>query len=57
MCQQYAEESLFIGKNPTGAIFNLKNNYEWKDKNETDLTTDGKKIEGLVIVKDASPTQ
>lgn len=36
MCEQYAEESLFIGKNPTGAIFNLKNNYGWKDKTETE---------------------
>lgn len=36
-CQTYAEESLFIGKNPTGAIFNLKNNYrDWKDKTETE---------------------
>jgi hypothetical protein len=32
MCHQYAEDSLFIGKNPTGAIFNLKNNYRWEDK-------------------------
>jgi hypothetical protein len=38
-CQAYAEESLFIGKNPTGPIFNLKNNYgRWKDKSEVDLT-------------------
>jgi len=37
MCQTYAEESLLIGKNPTGAIFNLKNNYNrWKDKTETE---------------------
>ena len=36
-CQRYAEQSLFIGKNPTGAIFNLKNNYQdWKDKTETE---------------------
>lgn len=37
MCQQYAEESLFVGKNPAGAIFNLKNNYGgWRDKVETE---------------------
>lgn len=36
-CQAYAEESLFVGKNPAGAIFNLKNNYNrWKDKTETE---------------------
>lgn len=34
MCQGYAERQLFIGKNPTGAIFNLKNNYGFKDKTE-----------------------
>lgn len=32
MCHQYAEEQLYIGKNPTGAIFNLKNNYGWRDE-------------------------
>lgn len=30
--------------NPTMAIFNLKNNYGWKDKNETDITTNGKDL-------------
>lgn len=38
MCHQYAEEQLYIGKNPTGAIFNLKNNYKWKDRNEIEHT-------------------
>lgn len=33
-CHAYAEESLFIGKNPSGAIFNLKNNYGWKDESK-----------------------
>lgn len=37
-CQQYAEEYLFTGKNAAGVIFNLKNNYSWRDKNETELT-------------------
>ncbi len=41
-CQSYAEESLFIGKNPTGVIFNLKNNYSgWKDKTEVDSNHSG----------------
>lgn len=35
-CEEYAEEQLFIGKNVVGAIFNLKNNYGWKDKVETE---------------------
>lgn len=30
--------------NPTMVIFNLKNNYNWKDKNETDITSGGKPI-------------
>lgn len=30
--EQYAENHLYEGKNPTGAIFNLKCNYQWVDK-------------------------
>jgi hypothetical protein len=30
-------EGLLIGSNATGPIFNLKNNYGWKDKTEQDL--------------------
>ena len=33
-CENYAEEFLFHGKNVVGAIFNLKNNYGWKEKQE-----------------------
>ena len=33
-----------------GLIFNLKNNFGWKDRNETDLTTGGEKIETNTIV-------
>jgi hypothetical protein len=45
-CHNYAEEFLFTSKNPTGAMFNLKNNYGWKDKNETELTgKDGGAVE------------
>lgn len=46
---QYVEEYLFIGKNQTGAIFNLKNNYNWKDKTEQDITTGGEKITPLLV--------
>ena len=31
-CQNYAEEYLYYGKNPAGAMFNLKANYKWEDK-------------------------
>lgn len=36
MCENYAEEFLYAGKNVSGAIFNLKNNYNWKDKQEVE---------------------
>ena len=32
--------------NPTLTIFNLKNNYGWKDKTETDITSGGDKLNG-----------
>jgi len=34
--QNYVEQSLMTS-NPIGAIFNLKNNYGWRDKTEQDL--------------------
>lgn len=34
ICEEFAEQQLFIGKNAAGVIFNLKNNYNWKDKTE-----------------------
>lgn len=50
-CQNYAEKLLMSGKlNPTGAIFNLKNNYRWKDKSELDATTNGKDLQSVPIV-------
>lgn len=32
--EQFVEERLFMGSNTAGVIFNLKNNYNWKDKQE-----------------------
>jgi len=43
VCENYAEEKLF-GNNVAGVIFNLKNNYGWKDKTEQDITSGGKSI-------------
>lgn len=43
-CHSYAEDYLYTGKNVTGAIFNLKNNYGWKDKYEADVTSGGETI-------------
>jgi len=45
-CHNFVENSL-LTSNPTGAIFNLKNNYGWKDKNETDLTSNGETLGAL----------
>lgn len=47
--EQIFEDRLFSGAlngkyNPTTAIFGLKNNHGWKDKNETDITSGGKPI-------------
>lgn len=37
--ENYAEEQLMSGKgNTAGVIFNMKNNYGWKDKTETEAT-------------------
>ena len=44
VCYAYTEESLFMGKNPSGSIFSLKNNYGWKDQTQTDLTSGGERI-------------
>lgn len=45
----FAEERLFGDGNKTGIIFNLKNNWNWKDKTETDITSKGEKIEPTTI--------
>lgn len=36
-CECYAEEQLFVGRNPSGAQFALKN-YGWKDTHENNNT-------------------
>lgn len=38
MIEEYIERRLYY-QNPTGCIFNLKNNFNWKDKTETELST------------------
>lgn len=35
-CEAYAEDHLFMGKTPAGAVFSLKNNYSWVDKSEVE---------------------
>ena len=49
-CHNYAEEFLYTGKNPVGAIFNLKNNWGWRDKQEHEHTgKDGGPLEVLQL--------
>lgn len=38
------ETRMMDGKAQAGSIFNLKNNFGWKDKTEQDITTDGKPL-------------
>lgn len=48
---QYVEEYLFNGKNQTSAIFNLKNNYGWKDKTEQDINNPDGNLKTIIIQK------
>ena len=45
LCENYADEYLFTGKNVAGAIFNMVNNYKgWKNKYNQDITSGDKPI-------------
>lgn len=48
--EEQLEEALF-NHNVTGIIFNLKNNYGWKDEKNLDHTTKGEPITGFNFVK------
>lgn len=44
-CEDWVVENMLLNKvNAVAAIFNLKNNWGWKDKTETDVTTKGESI-------------
>lgn len=45
-CQNYAEKFLYTSRNVTGAIFNLKVNYGWQDKQ----TIEHEGIESGIII-------
>jgi len=47
-CENFNELMLY-SNSPTGTIFNLKNNYGWKDKTETDLTNNGDSFEPVIV--------
>lgn len=46
-------ERRLMEANSTGAIFNLKNNFGWKDKTEQDITTGGEQIQSGAIGAEA----
>lgn len=60
-CENWVEEGALTNRiNATSAIFNLKNNYGWKDKTEQDITSNGESIQpivGMVIQKDNGEKQ
>lgn len=45
--ERFNEEQLYRTGQVTGVIFNLTNNFDWKHKSETDLTTKGQPINNL----------
>lgn len=47
----YKEERLSVAPNAAGIIFDLKNNYGWKDKTEQDITSDGLPIQVISYTK------
>ena len=40
--EEYAETQLYVNRNATGIIFNLKNNFNWKDKQEVEANVENK---------------
>lgn len=50
--ESYIEQRLF-GPNATGCIFNLKNNFGWKDKTETEILAHVKDISSEPIEEDS----
>jgi hypothetical protein len=46
ICENYAEQQAYMGKNPGGSIFILKN-YGWKDTQSIDHTNKGERFSAL----------
>lgn len=47
--QEDIETRLMETSNQSGAIFNLKNNFGWRDKIEQDVTSNGESISPLLV--------
>ena len=50
--EQFVEESLFTGSNTAGVIFNLKNNYNWKDRQEFEADVNNNVSIDIALVDD-----
>ncbi|MBT8341055.1 MAG: DNA-packaging protein [Desulfatitalea sp.] len=50
ICEQHAEEFLYSGKNTSGAIFSLKNNWGWRD--QLDVGPDQSQAENIKKLTD-----
>lgn len=42
--ESYAEEQLYLSNHTAGVIFNLKNNFGWKDKAEINVNTEEESV-------------
>jgi len=51
-CENWVEEGALMNRvNATSAIFNLKNNYGWKDKTEQDINNPDGNLKTITIFK------
>jgi hypothetical protein len=55
-CYADTEESLFVPGKATGAIFSLKNNYDWKDKSEQQITSPDGSLPVVRIIDERQPS-
>ena len=56
MCENFAEESLFTARQVAGTIFNLKNNYGWKDKQDIGHSGEMKVVTWTGLLQKAKET-
>lgn len=52
--ENFNEESLHRQAQVTGIIFNLKNNFKWVDRTETDITSKNERIQAGVVESKAA---
>ena len=51
----YEERALLGDNSPVVSIFTLKNNFNWKDKTEQDITSAGKKLKSITGINYITP--